>query len=267
VLSALLALAALLLLGPVPRGARPGTPRPRRQWPAAAVGGRTAPALAAGLAVAVGTVLSTPLVGLLAGVCAGVAARAEIARRRRGREVRRLAGLTEALGALAGELRSGRPLETAARVAVRACPDTVSAAVLARALRAPSVLVAVAPQAPSPRPEGQFGEAADRLAAGVRLSARTGCSLAAVVTAIEDDVRARQRQAGELRTALAGPRASAALLAGLPLLGLAMGGGIGADPWRVLTGTGPGQALLVIGVGLELAGLAWSARLARGAVP
>ena len=55
-------------------------------------------------------------------------------------------------------------------------------------------------------------------------------------------------------------------LAGLPVLGLLMGAGVGADPWRVLTTTGRGTALLVGGVALELAGTAWSARLVRRAV-
>jgi tight adherence protein B len=56
------------------------------------------------------------------------------------------------------------------------------------------------------------------------------------------------------------------VLAGLPLLGLAMGSGVGADPWQVLTTTGTGQVLLVAGVALELAGLAWTRRLVRRAV-
>jgi tight adherence protein B len=56
------------------------------------------------------------------------------------------------------------------------------------------------------------------------------------------------------------------LLAGLPVLGLAMGSGVGADPWRVLTTTSTGQVLLVVGVALELAGVAWSGRLVRRAV-
>jgi tight adherence protein B len=60
--------------------------------------------------------------------------------------------------------------------------------------------------------------------------------------------------------------ASAAVLAALPLLGLAMGTGVGADPWRVLTTTGPGRVLLVAGVLLELCGLAWSRRLVHRAV-
>jgi tight adherence protein B len=87
-----------------------------------------------------------------------------------------------------------------------------------------------------------------------------------VVTAVEDDLRARARAGTELRAAVAGPRASATVLAGLPVLGLLMGSGVGADPWRVLTTTGTGTVLLLAGVGLEVAGLAWSDRLVRQAV-
>jgi tight adherence protein B len=98
------------------------------------------------------------------------------------------------------------------------------------------------------------------------LSIRTGCSLAAVLTAVEDDLRARSRHRLELRAATAGPRAGAAVLAGLPLLGLAMGSGVGADPWRVLTTTVAGQVLLVAGVAFEVVGLRWSRWLVRRAV-
>ena len=97
------------------------------------------------------------------------------------------------------------------------------------------------------------------------MSARTGCSLAAVVVAAEDDLRSRLRTRAELTAALSGPRASAAVLAGLPVLGLLMGAGVGADPWQVLTTTPVGTALLVAGTGLDAAGLAWSGRLAARA--
>ncbi|MCV2491757.1 pilus assembly protein TadB [Geodermatophilus sp. YIM 151500] len=203
---------------------------------------------------------STWLVALLAGVGAGLAARAWAARSAREDAAARLAALTEALGVLAAELRSGRHLEAAVATTVESCPDAGLGASLARALRVPGV-GGSAPDAGDP-----VAEALDRVSAAVLLSQRTGCSLSAVVGAVEDDLRARGRQLQELRSAVAGPRASAGLLAALPLLGLVMGTGIGADPWRVLTTTGTGQALLVLGVSLEWAGLAWSRRLVRGAV-
>ena len=114
---------------------------------------------------------------------------------------------------------------------------------LVRAVRTPEAAPAEAP--------GEIGDALARIAAATRLSTRTGCSLAAVATAVEDDLRARARHRAELRAATAGPRASAVVLAGLPVLGLLMGSGVGADPWRVLTTTAAGQALLVGGVALE----------------
>jgi tight adherence protein B len=210
---------------------------------------------------AVAALLSTPLVAVLAGAVAALAARGVDRRRAGAREELRLTALAEALAALAAELRSGRSLTEATTAAVAACADEESGQALAGAL--------VGPQ-PGPESGGrtgtEVGQALQRLSAAAALSRRTGCSLAAVLGAVEDDVRARSRQRQDLRSLTAGPRASAALLAGLPLLALGMGSGIGADPWHVLTATATGQVLLVLGVALEGAGLAWSARLVRRAV-
>lgn len=218
------------------------------------------PVVAAASATAVAGLVSTPLVAALAGGCAALAARAELRRRTGAQGEARLAALVEALTALGAELRSGRSLDEATRAAVAACADDDSGRALARAVRVPEDGAGRAEDA------DELGRALGRVAAAARLSARTGCSLTAVVGAVEDDLRARSRQRLELRSATAGAQASAALLAGLPVLGLVMGGGVGADPWRVLTTTGTGQVLLVAGVGLEVAGLAWSARLVRRAV-
>jgi tight adherence protein B len=57
------------------------------------------------------------------------------------------------------------------------------------------------------------------------------------------------------------------VLAGLPLLGLALGHAVGANPLRVLSDTSAGQGLLVVGTGLACAGVLWSARLMSRAVP
>jgi tight adherence protein B len=212
-------------------------------------------------AAAVAALLSTPLVAVLAAAAAVLAARTVDRRRVGAREEARLTALAEALAALAAELRSGRSLTEATTAAVAACADEESGQALAGAV--------VGPQ-PGPESGGrtgtEVGQALQRLSAAAALSRRTGCSLAAVLGAVEDDVRARSRQRQDLRSLTAGPRASAALLAGLPLLALGMGSGIGADPWHVLTATATGQVLLVLGVALEGAGLAWSTRLVRRAV-
>ena len=208
----------------------------------------------------VGAVLSTALVAVLAAGCAALAVRAWAGRRRTAAEDTAVAALTEALGVMAAELRSGRSLEAATGAAVAACAsaDEECARALATALRAPG-----APSAGG----GPFDRALARVSGAVLLSARTGCSLAAVLGAVEEDLRARRGQQLELQSATAGARASATLLAALPLLGLAMGNGVGADPWGVLTSTGTGQLLLVAGVVLEVAGLAWSGRLVRRVLP
>jgi tight adherence protein B len=205
---------------------------------------------------AVAAALSTPVVAVVAAVVGFLGGRSWVASRLDRRGEARLRALTEGLGALGAELRSGRSLQASTEAAVAACADPGTAAGLAGALRAPGA-------ARRPDEDPQVAAALDRVAAGVVLSTRTGCSLAAVTAAVEDDLRARQRLRLELRTATAGPRAGAMLLAGLPVLGLAMGSGVGADPWRVLTATGTGQVLLIAGVALEVAGVTWTGRLVR----
>jgi tight adherence protein B len=211
------------------------------------------PAVLVVAATTAGAVLGTPLVAVLSGVLAGFAAHAWTRRSRQAAEAERLLALGRGLAALAADLRSGRSLGTATDAAAVSCGDEGTGRELLRALRAPE---AVGPT---------VGPLA-RISGAVLLSTRTGCSLAEVVGAVEDDLRARHRAALELGAATAGPRAGALLLAGLPVLGLAMGSGVGADPWRVLTTTGTGQVLLVAGVALEIAGVAWTGRLVRRAI-
>ena len=214
--------------------------------------------IAAAGAVVLVAIVSTPLVAVLAGVLAGLGGRAWKRRRDDESGQRRLIGLMAGLTALAADLRSGRSLAEATDAAAAACGDDRTGRDLVRAVRVPD----------RPGVEGSdvLSGSLARLSGAVRLSGRTGCSLAEVLSSVEDDLRARSRAELELRTATAGPRAGAWLLAGLPVLGLAMGSGVGADPWSVLTTTGTGQVLLVAGVGLEVAGVAWSSRLVRRAV-
>lgn len=215
---------------------------------------------AAAATAALGCALvSTPLVAVLGGLGGLVGARWWLASRADRRRDGRLKSLADGLGAVAADLRSGRSIEVAIGAGATACADGECGRALTAALRS----AGGTPASDDPL----LGDALTRIAAAGRLSARTGCSLAAVAGAVEDDLRARHRLRLELRTAAAAPRASAALLAGLPVLGLAMGSGIGADPWGVLTHTGVGQGLLVAGAGLEAAGLAWSRRLIARAAP
>jgi tight adherence protein B len=259
VIGALLSAALAVLLWPDRRAAgraRLATViggRPRRSgWS----GELPVPPVAGLAAAGVAGALSTPLVAALAGVAAFLGARAWVAGLRGGATEDQLLALTEGLAALAADLRSGRSLEAATETAAAACGDADCGRALARALRSPD------PRWGADRDVVLTG-ALERITAAVQLSERTGCSLAAVAGAVEDDLRARRRHRLELRAAVAAPKASAMLLAGLPVLGLAMGSGVGADQWGVLTTTAIGQVLLVAGVALELAGLAWTGRLVR----
>jgi tight adherence protein B len=60
---------------------------------------------------------------------------------------------------------------------------------------------------------------------------------------------------------MAGARATAAVLAGLPVLGIGLGQLIGAQPLRLLMSDGAGGWLLVAGVTLACCGLLWSDRI------
>src|SRR4051812_27854425 len=248
---ALLCLAAgLLCWPPLARAARLSGPRSQLDRPdvAALLAGRGSTVVPALVAGAVGALSSTAVVAALAAVCGAAAGRAVRERSRAATADRRTRALVESLGTLAAELRAGRPLDEATTSAVDSCPDPATARALGPVLRLGEPAAGPATDEPA--------RALVRIAAAVRLSARTGCSLAGVVTAVEDDLRARLRAGQELRSAVAGPRASATVLAGLPVLGLLMGSGVGADPWRGLTPTGTGTGLLVGGGAPGLAGAA-----------
>jgi tight adherence protein B len=264
VIPTLLCLAGALLVWP-PSGPRSRLARRRvsRDRLPARLDDLAAPLPAGVLGLAVAGVLSTPVVAVLAGACMALSARAWRSARRATRDRVALQALVDGLAALAAELRAGRPVDEAVRSAAAACGVQDTSARLVRAVRDPPRRAGPVLEEPQ---TDEVGLALRRISAAVLLSSQTGCSLAEVVTAVEDDLRARLRASQELRSATAGPRASAALLAALPVLGLAMGAGVGADPWGVLTTTGVGQVLLVVGVGLEIAGVVWAGRLVRQAV-
>ena len=97
------------------------------------------------------------------------------------------------------------------------------------------------------------------------LATTLGLPLAGVLARVDDDVQSRRDQARVVASALAGPRSSAALLAGLPVLGIVLGLAMGAQPLHVLLDTGGGRMLLCAGVLLDAAGVLWTARLISSA--
>jgi tight adherence protein B len=104
------------------------------------------------------------------------------------------------------------------------------------------------------------------LAAGWELSRATGVPLASSISAIADSCRSELAHRREVAARVAGGRATARLLASLPVAGLLLGQSLGGDPWSVLVGSPAGWACLAGGVALELTGLAWTRRLVAEAV-
>jgi tight adherence protein B len=106
---------------------------------------------------------------------------------------------------------------------------------------------------------------ADDLAAAFQVCEDTGASLAAVLTRLAAMAADERRRHDEVGTALAGPRSSAVMLAALPALGVLAGAGLGASPLPFLLRTSAGHLCFFVGVGLDVLGAAWVARLAASA--
>ncbi|GAA2791611.1 type II secretion system F family protein [Saccharopolyspora taberi] len=106
-----------------------------------------------------------------------------------------------------------------------------------------------------------------RMARAWALAERHGVALADLLEAVRRDLEHRGAFVRDLEAKMAGPRATAAMLAGLPALGLLLGQAVGAAPLAFLTGHLAGQVLLATGVALLCAGMLWTLRLTEGAVP
>jgi len=219
----------------------------------------------------------SPLVAALA--AGGVLPAIRLRRRRRqtqARERRRLA-VVGLCAALAGELRTGATPQQAAEIVggelrssrgVSAAagqrttgPAPLDGTVLLAAVRyGGSVPEAFRTMAELPGAEGAAG-----IAACWQVASSSGAGLAAGLDRVAEGLRAERALHETVRAELAGARSTAALLAALPLFGLLLGAGLGADPLRVLLHTAGGLVCLALGALLECAGIAWTSRIARSA--
>ena len=157
---------------------------------------------------------------------------------------------------LAAELASGRPPGSALT-------------------QASGVWPALAPVATSHALGGDVAGAMHRLSAepgaeGLRLVAaawqvshRTGRGLADALARVADGLRATRATDRVVQGELASARATARLVAALPLLTMAMATGAGADPVTFLIDSPLGLGCLAGGLALGFSGLAWIDRLAR----
>lgn len=183
---------------------------------------RLAAVVVAGAAVVAG-LTGGPTAALAAGVYAGLGARAAVRGARRRRSDREHAQDLDALSCRAADLRAGSMLSSA--------PTVVRA------------------------PLGELVGAVERLAE------RTGAPAADLLDRVEADARATSRVHASARSEAAGVRATALLLAVLPVGGVGLGYSIGVDPLAVLLHTPVGAVCALGAVALHAAGLLWSDRL------
>jgi tight adherence protein B len=174
-------------------------------------------------------------------------------------------GLAEALRTLVAGLRAGaHPAAAAEAAAEDAHPPTAATMhAVAAVARLDGDLSAVVDTSRSPL----VSVALSRLSTAWQLAQRHGLPLAEVLDAVRRDLEQRARFTRQVLARMAGPRSSAMVLSLLPMLGIALGAVMGADPLAVLTGTALGQVLLVAGVALQCIGLAWSTHITSRAVP
>ncbi|AYF98249.1 type II secretion system F family protein [Protaetiibacter intestinalis] len=108
------------------------------------------------------------------------------------------------------------------------------------------------------------------VAAQWHVAVEAGAPLAATLERTVESLRALADAERQLDLALAGPLATARIVALLPLAGAGLGMLVGADPLGVVFGTVPGAVAALLGVALLIAGLRWNRRLvdrARGSEP
>jgi tight adherence protein B len=204
--------------------------------PRAAVAIVGAAALAAGAAAALGGVVAAVLAfgyGLL-GLRAAHRAVTE-----RAVTARRTAAL-DLIGGLAADLRAG----VAPSAAVEAARVALSAE----------------------RPDPAVRRALHRLTVACEVSERLGAPLADLLDRVESDLRSVERARAAVAAQTTGARASAALLALLPVAGVGLGYAMGARPGYALLHTPLGAACACGALLLQYGGLSWTGWLCRSTV-
>jgi len=224
---------------------------------------RRSPVLPCAGILASASVAVLPVSAVVAAVIVGATwarrHRQHVRHRRRAAESVALQG---ALGVLVSELRVGAhpvaAFESAASEADGAVAKSLCA-VAARARFGADVvdgLRSVATRSSTPA----YWE---RIAVCWHLAQTHGLGIAALMSTAERDIVAHERFSAGVHSGMAGARATAAVLTGLPVLGVCLGQLIGADPLGFLLSGGVGGWMLIVGVTLACCGLLWSDRITR----
>lgn len=233
----------------VARGRRLASRVPRARWVVVATVA-AAPWLVASPAAAV-------LLGTGAAVAAVVLTVVRRGRERRARTAT-AAEVTEALDLLAGELRAGAP----APLALAGVGGETAVLAGAAAVAARGGDVATALRAGADRPGAEHLVA---VAAAWEVAEATGAPVAQVLGRVAEHAREDEALAEEIRAESSPARSTGRLMAFLPLVGLALGSGLGGDPVAVVTGTLVGALCVAAGAACALAGLWWVERIADAA--
>lgn len=215
-------------------------------------------AVTAGGALASGALAPRRLTLLLVVVGASLLGARLVAGRRRRREVTRTRGrVLEACEELRAELVAGR---TPGQALARAASEWPPLAPVAETDRLGGD-VAGALRAAARRPGA---EDLVPVAAAWHVAHRTGSGLAEALGRVAQDLTTQRSLRRVVQGELASARATARLVAGLPLLSLLMGTGAGGDPWGFLLDSTAGLVCLALGTALGGSGLAWIESIAAG---
>ena len=212
------------------------------------------------VAAVVGTYLVAGIGGLVAGAVLAVVISRILKQGKRHRALRAATeALSNGLGGVVDELRAGAHPATAAEGAAQDTPAPANEVL--RAAAATARLGGDVERTLRELRQPLLRSAVDQLAKAWHVSAKHGVALADVLDATRRDLDQRAAFARQVHARMAGPRASAAVLAGLPVFGVLLGELSGARPTRVLLGTAAGQVLLVLGAMFLAAGLWWTKRI------
>ncbi|TDD65170.1 type II secretion system F family protein [Actinomadura rubrisoli] len=200
-----------------------------------------------------------------AGVFLVLKTRVAAFKERRSRPRRWRTSVIELCDGMAAELAAGRAPNDAFTAAAAVLDPHMSAEILSTLRPSPLGQVPEIPDRLEQLADRPGAEGLRLLAACWRVGSERGGTLATVLDGLAAALRDEEAQRQDVTVQLAGPRATARLLAALPLLGIGMAAALGAHPLTFLCGSLPGLACLTTGVGLNATGLWWTRRLARSA--
>ena len=159
--------------------------------------------------------------------------------------------LLQVIEAVGAQVRAGAPPGLAWDAAVEVVDGAAE-----RLPRGPGEPIADALRRVAPRDRDVLA-----VAAAWSLAEDVGAPLADVLDQLAVGLRSDADVDGEIEASLAAPRATARLLAALPVAGIAIGELIGAHPVQVLVATPVGRVCAVSGVALGVLGQLWSRQL------